>query len=208
LVGSAAELHDRFAVPSVLRVGEKPLHGEASVHRQNVAAHAGGIRAEKPHGGAVDAENHALFVHQDQTFAHAVGDGGKFILFPFQFIELAADLSMLMLDARQKRGEFLIGIVFKRVIEVERIERLNDLFGKPVCEHRGENERDAEHDADRPEHAEHQCKDRILTDRYAQDGTVGQQFSIIARLFPQALSRRAHFLRSGFQRLLDFSRSA
>ena len=97
------------------------------------------------HRRGVDAQNVAVLVEQDESLAHTAGDLREFVGLFAQLAQLCPDLDVLVVDALEQRRELLIGVVFQRMLEVERVERLDDALGQTTREQTREHE---QHDHD------------------------------------------------------------
>ena len=63
-------------------------------------------------------------------------------------------MSVLLFDMAEHGGKLVVGVVLKRLVEVDCAKRLYDLLGQPVREDGGENERKKKYDDKRLEHSE------------------------------------------------------
>ena len=199
----AAALHAQLAVP----VGKGGADGAVdlvrAIHREKIFPDAGLVGREEFGRRGIDAEDHALFVEQDKPLPHVADDRGKLVLPAAQLGDLRINLPPLHLDVREQGRELVVNVVIERMLEVERIHRLDNLFRHALCQHRRQNQRGGKHDADRLQHPDHQRRYGRVADRNAQHAAVLQPLGAVDRAFEQR-GRGAHALAvTGCQRIAD-----
>ena len=74
---------------------------------------------EDLHCGAVDADDNILVVYQHKSLAHIARYLFKLIAFALKLFKLRVYLPVLPVYACQQRGQFLIRIVFQRMVKVK-----------------------------------------------------------------------------------------
>ena len=98
---------------------------------------------------------------------------------------LAAQLLLLALDPLQQGGQLVIGLLEQRLIEVQLIERADDLAGDAGGEREAEQQRRQQDKQNGGQQAEHQPPDAVLLTGEAQDAAVGQAAGIVEQLLHQ-----------------------
>ena len=88
----------------------------------------------------------AFFGGQNKSFLHVVRNRFKFAAASVEVVHLAGNLSVLLFDMAEHGGKLVVGVVLKRLVEVDCAKRLYDLLGQPVREDGGENERKKKYD--------------------------------------------------------------
>ena len=126
LPDTAAALHARLTVPLVHGALDGKAHVVAAVDGQKVLPDAALVRAEELFRRGVDTQHMLFFIEQHKPFAHAACDLRKFRLLALKFVHLLVDLQVLAVDAPEQRGELFIGVIFKRMLKVQLVERLDD----------------------------------------------------------------------------------
>ena len=93
--------------------------------QRQIAAFRTVMREQRPRS-VIGEQNHALAGKQHQTFIHAGRNVVKLSLTALQLVHLLVDLQVLAVDAPEQRGELFIGVIFKRMLKVQLVERLDD----------------------------------------------------------------------------------
>ena len=57
-----------------------------------------------------------------------------------QLVHLLADLQVLAVDAPEQRGKLFIGVVFKRMLQIQLVERLDDAARQALSQNRGQDQ--------------------------------------------------------------------
>ena len=203
LPDAAAALHARLAVPLVHGALDGKAHVVAAVDRQKVLPDAAPVRAEELFRRGVDAQHMLLFVEQHESFSHATCDLRKFRLLALQLVHLLADLQMLAVDAPEQRGKLFVGVVFKRMLQIELVERLDDTARQALGKNAGKDQRHNQHDQNGLHHADEQYARRRAAHRNAQHAPVRELFRAVHRLLQQRRGIARAFALAVFQRLLD-----
>ena len=123
----------------------------------------------------------------------------------FQRLLVPAELSLLGSHAAQQRLNlriFLPPHVLHRLIQVDVVDRLNDGFGNPRGQHKGEYKRDQNHHADRLRKPQHQDPNRILRHRKPDHRAVRQPLRTVKVLLRYRIGISAAFAITTLQRLL------
>ena len=203
LVLAPAALGADLAVPVGHRRAEREAHGVLTVHGQEILPDARARHAEERLRGGIDVQHRALFVEQHEPLVHAGGDLCEFVCFLPQLGELGVDLSALAVDAPQERRELLIGVVFQRMLEVERVERLDDALGQTAREQAREHEQHDHDEQNGLERSEQQRAHRGAAGGQAQHGAVREAARAVNGLLQQRRAVAARAARAGLQRLAD-----
>ena len=111
-------------------------HFRLPVHRAEGFSDAAVVRAEELLRRRVQAQHRAAAIQEHQTLVHIRGDLVEFIRLSLQRLQLVLDPFALLLDTNQQGRQFLIGVVFQRMLQIELVQRLHDLAGYPVCQDR------------------------------------------------------------------------
>ena len=98
----------------------------AAVDGQKVLPDTAFVCAKKLFRRGVDAQHALLLIKQHKALTHAAGDLREFRLLALQLVHLLVDLQVLAVDAPEQRGELFIGVIFKRMLKVQLVERLDD----------------------------------------------------------------------------------
>ena len=178
-------LHLRVSVGFCVR--EQFSDFKTSVNRQKILAHAGLIRSENTLRRGIDAQHRSFVVQKDKSLFHAFYDGVKLRAVGVELSDLTVDKSSLLFDLCQHRRKFVVSIVVERLFEVDRVERLDDLFREPAREQKREYERDRDNDDERLDHSENDRQHRQSSDRDAEHRSVLEKFCVIDGLFRQRL---------------------
>ena len=140
LPDTAAALHARLTVPLVHGALDGKAHVVAAVDGQKVLPDAALVRAEELFRRGVDTQHMLFFIEQHKPFAHAACDLRKFRLLALKFVHLLVDLQVLAVDAPEQRGELLVSVVFKRMLKVQLVERLDDAARQALGQNRGQDQ--------------------------------------------------------------------
>ena len=203
LIDLAVPLNAQLAVPVCKGIADRAVDLVRAVDREKIVADAVLVGRKEVGSRRIDAEDRALFIEQDQPLLHIADDRGKLVLSAAQLGNLLINLPPLHLDVRQQRGQLIINIVVERMLEVERVHRLYDLFRHALCQHCRKNHCRRKHDEDRLEHPDHQGRHRRMADRNAQHIAVRKPLCAVDRALQQRC-RGAHALAvAGCQRVAD-----
>ena len=130
-----------FAVAPFPRGLDGKIDLMVTVYHKEFPPNTGAVRMKDLPRGGVDAQNDAFPVQQDKPLAHVFCDLLKFLGFPSQRPELCLNLPVLLVDTHQERGQFLVRIIFQRVVQIQIVQRRDNAFRHPVSQHSGENDR-------------------------------------------------------------------
>ena len=122
-------------MPVCKGIADRAVDLVRAVDREKIVAEAVLVGRKEVGSRRIDAEDRALFIEQDQPLLHIADDRGKLVLSAAQLGNLLINLPPLHLDVRQQRGQLIINIVVERMLEVERVHRLYDLFRHALCQH-------------------------------------------------------------------------
>ena len=78
------------------------------IHLTEIFTQALRICAEQVDSCRVDADDHTVFIQQNQTFPHIHNDLIEFIGLSLQLSHLTANFIMLLIDPVQKRRKFFV----------------------------------------------------------------------------------------------------
>ena len=144
-----------------------------------------------------------MVVEQNEPLAHAGGDLGKLVRPAAQLGEVRVDALPLVLQTAQQRRELRVGIVFERVLQVERVQRLRDPPAEPPGEQRGEHEREHQHEEQRLERSEGERRRRFAADGDAQHRAVRQAAGAVNGALEQRVGIADRLALAGGERLAD-----
>ena len=184
---------------------DRGAHLMAALHRQKILADAAGVRAEESLRRRIDAQNRPVVVQQHQSLLHAAGDLGKLVGLPLQLAKLAVDLLALAADSSEQRRQLLIGVVVQRMLQIQLVERLDDVLRQPLGKHRRKHQHDQKQNHDGLEHPHHQHPHGRPADGDAQHRPVVQPARIVQGLFQKRGGIAGAFSRSVLQRLADLA---
>ena len=122
----------------------------------------------------IPRKNDRICINDQQSFLHVFGDDLEFFLVSACRFKLCLDLAVLLMDPAEERTHFLIDLVFFRVIQIQFVDRFND-----ICRHtrRCESCKEQHYDCNtknRGNKLKHQCKDRRLCACHTKDRTIGK----------------------------------
>ena len=203
LVLPSAPLQTVLAVAAVQCAADGGADLGAALHRQEILIQAGAVRAEQLLGRRVDAQNRPLFVQKHQALLHAAGNLGKFVVFPPQLLQLAVNLPALAVDAVEQRRQLLIGVIFQRGLQIQRLQRRHDTAGNPAGQHIGQNQSRQKHQNDGLQHPHDQHAQSGAADGNAQDRAVREPACAVEGLFQQGLGIAGAFAAAALQSLPD-----
>ena len=145
-----------------------------TVHRQDIPAHSILVGTQEPGRRLIDAENLAGSAQQRQTLTHGAGDHVKFMLLLLQFCQLVHNLPMLPLNAAQQRRNLFIRLIGQRIVQIQSIEGLHNLFGQAAGQQRRQQAGGQQHHRRRLEHHQQEADQGILDRRHADNGVILQ----------------------------------
>ena len=117
----------------------------AALDGQKILMHAAAVGCKQALGRRIDAEDHALFVHQDQALGHIGCNLVEFVRPALKRAQLVGNLAALLMDAREQRRQLLIGVVFQRLVQIQPVERRDNPAGNALCQHSRQNQRRQQH---------------------------------------------------------------
>ena len=189
-----------LSVPARKRLPDGGAHGVTAVHVQEAVPDCV-VRPEDTAGGGVDAEHVSLAVEQNESLVQVIGNLGEFVGSALQLLQPAVDFAVLPVDFTEQGRQLLIGVVFKGMLQVEAVQRIDDTLGEPPGQQAGQNQRHHHHEQQRLQSTEDQRPYGGLADRNAQHRAVRQPLGGIQRLFEQGIGIPCVASRAGGQRL-------
>ena len=103
----------------------------------------------------------------------------KFICFLAQSLQLQCNLLALLMNAPQQRRQFFVGIIFQRMVQIQRIQRTNNFLGHPMRQQHRKNNCKNSHKQNRTQHEQHQRQYCRLTNRDTKHRSIRQFFRTI-----------------------------
>ena len=201
LILPAAARKARLTVAGLHGVIDRDAQLMAALDGQEILPDAALVRMEQCPRGGIDAQNDVLFVHQDEALIHAGCDLRKFVLLLLELLQLRVDLPALAADARQKRRELLVGVVFQRVFQIKPVQRRDHARGNALCKEKRQQQRGTGHDQHGLEHTHGDHADGRAADRNAEHAAIGHAPRIIDGLFQKRIGVAGAFALAGLQGL-------
>ena len=100
----------------------------AAVNRNKILADAFFVRFKQAARGGVYTQYLSVVVEEHKTLLHVVRYLRELVRLFLQSLYLFFYLLVLAVNPAEQGSDFVICLVFERVLEVERVERLNYLF--------------------------------------------------------------------------------
>ena len=204
LVLPAVPLHSELAVPLPGSLFQRRADGMAVVNKQEILPQAGAVRMENSLCRRVHADDFAVPVQQDQPLVHVGGYLHELIGPLFQALHLLRYLQPLAVYLFEQRGQLLIGLVLKRPVQVQPVQRPDNALCKPMGQQGRKHHSQYAHNRHGLEHGHHQGEHGSPADGNPQHRAVAQLAGPVEGLLGHGAGKAGALALAAQKRLLYF----
>ena len=132
-------------------------------------------------------ENISFCIQYQQPFLHIGCNGIKFFFSAFQFRHLPVDLSILDGNFTQKRCQFIINHCLFRMLQIDLINGIRNIFRRPKSDQRRKPTHQKQHDDQGIDRLQKQRKDALGFQRKTHHAAILKSESIIPCFFRKGI---------------------